>query len=156
MTVGWLQEIQDDWLQEVLTRLQSYGMCRVVSNCLLSILTRPQGLLTFLLAISLQLSPPTHSWNWLRQSMSNALQKILQTVSNVFHYLYANLLTANTNANASFFYSESGESLLVIKGPQGRINRAIWGPLNRTIISAGEDSIVRIWDSEVCRHISYL
>ncbi|CAI8606540.1 unnamed protein product [Vicia faba] len=43
---------------------------------------------------------------------------------------------------------QTGESLLVIKGPQGRINRAIWGPLNRTIISAGEDSIIRIWDSE--------
>ncbi|XP_058773766.1 eukaryotic translation initiation factor 3 subunit I-like [Vicia villosa] len=43
---------------------------------------------------------------------------------------------------------QTGESLLVIKGPQGRINRAIWGPLNRTIISAGEDCIIRIWDSE--------
>ncbi|KAF4351872.1 hypothetical protein G4B88_030367 [Cannabis sativa] len=41
-----------------------------------------------------------------------------------------------------------GESALVIKGPQGRINRAVWGPLNRTIISAGEDTIVRVWDSE--------
>ncbi|GAB2275276.1 Eukaryotic translation initiation factor 3 subunit I [Dionaea muscipula] len=41
-----------------------------------------------------------------------------------------------------------GESVLVIKGPQGRINRAIWGPLNRTIISAGEDATVRIWDTE--------
>jgi len=39
--------------------------------------------------------------------------------------------------------------VLIIKGPQGRINRAVWGPLNRTIISAGEDAIVRIWDSEV-------
>ncbi|RVW74300.1 Eukaryotic translation initiation factor 3 subunit I [Vitis vinifera] len=45
-------------------------------------------------------------------------------------------------------FSETAESALVIKGPQGRINRAIWGPLNRTIISAGEDAIVRIWDSE--------
>ncbi|KAF4348640.1 hypothetical protein G4B88_007387, partial [Cannabis sativa] len=41
-----------------------------------------------------------------------------------------------------------GESALVIKGPQGSINRAVWGPLNRTIISAGEDTIVRVWDSE--------
>jgi WD40 repeat protein len=47
------------------------------------------------------------------------------------------------------FYSETAESLLVIKGPQGRINRAIWGPLNKTIISAGEDAVIRIWDSEV-------
>ncbi|XVE59113.1 hypothetical protein DITRI_Ditri05aG0019200 [Diplodiscus trichospermus] len=43
---------------------------------------------------------------------------------------------------------QTEESVLVIKGPQGRINRAIWGPLNRTIISAGEDAVVRIWDSE--------
>ncbi|KAF4397266.1 hypothetical protein G4B88_009112 [Cannabis sativa] len=44
--------------------------------------------------------------------------------------------------------SQIGESALVIKGPQGRVNRAVWGPLNRTIISAGEDTIVRVWDSE--------
>ncbi|KAI4357364.1 hypothetical protein L6164_001317 [Bauhinia variegata] len=43
---------------------------------------------------------------------------------------------------------QTGESVLVIKGPQGRINRAIWGPLNKTIISSGEDAVVRIWDSE--------
>uniref|UniRef100_A0A2P2KY68 Serine-threonine kinase receptor-associated protein n=1 Tax=Rhizophora mucronata TaxID=61149 RepID=A0A2P2KY68_RHIMU len=40
------------------------------------------------------------------------------------------------------------ESVLLLKGPQGRINRAVWGPLNRTIISAGEDAVIRIWDSE--------
>jgi len=45
--------------------------------------------------------------------------------------------------------AETGESVLTIKGPQGRINRAVWGPLNTTIISAGEDAVVRIWDSEV-------
>ncbi|KAK4419724.1 Eukaryotic translation initiation factor 3 subunit I [Sesamum alatum] len=43
---------------------------------------------------------------------------------------------------------QTGESILILKGPQGRINRAVWGPLNRTIISAGEDSVIRIWDSE--------
>ncbi|XP_065847973.1 eukaryotic translation initiation factor 3 subunit I-like [Euphorbia lathyris] len=43
---------------------------------------------------------------------------------------------------------QTGESVLVLKGPQGRINRAVWGPLNRTIISAGEDAIIRIWDAE--------
>ncbi|KAM5566562.1 hypothetical protein ABKV19_014955 [Rosa sericea] len=34
--------------------------------------------------------------------------------------------------------------------PIGRmkINRAVWGPLNSTIISAGEDAVIRIWDSE--------
>jgi translation initiation factor 3 subunit I len=50
-----------------------------------------------------------------------------------------------------FFFVESGESVLTITGPAGRINRAVWGPLNRTIISAGEDCVVRIWDSEVTR-----
>ncbi|KAK3023128.1 hypothetical protein RJ639_043967 [Escallonia herrerae] len=44
---------------------------------------------------------------------------------------------------------QTGESVLTIKGPQGRINRAVWGPLNKTIISAGEDAVVRIWDSEL-------
>ncbi|CAI0440538.1 unnamed protein product [Linum tenue] len=43
---------------------------------------------------------------------------------------------------------QTGDSVLVLKGPQGRINRAVWGPLNRTIISAGEDSIIRRWDTE--------
>ncbi|KAG7941923.1 hypothetical protein I3843_16G073200 [Carya illinoinensis] len=43
---------------------------------------------------------------------------------------------------------QTGESVLTIKGPQGRINRAVWGPLNKTLISAGEDAVVRIWDSE--------
>lgn len=47
------------------------------------------------------------------------------------------------------FTAETGESVLILKGPQGRINRAVWGPLNRTIISAGEDAVIRIWDSEV-------
>ncbi|KAL7200043.1 hypothetical protein ACSBR2_022198 [Camellia fascicularis] len=48
----------------------------------------------------------------------------------------------------AFNPDETGESLLTIKGPQGRINRAVWGPLNKTIISAGEDAVVHIWDSE--------
>ncbi|KAG9456886.1 hypothetical protein H6P81_001394 [Aristolochia fimbriata] len=43
---------------------------------------------------------------------------------------------------------QTGESVLVIKGPQGRINRAVWGPLNTTIISGGEDAVLRIWDAE--------
>ncbi|GER27620.1 eukaryotic translation initiation factor 3subunit I [Striga asiatica] len=43
---------------------------------------------------------------------------------------------------------QTAESVLTIKGPQGRINRAVWGPLNSTIISAGEDATIRIWDSE--------
>ncbi|XP_020197635.1 eukaryotic translation initiation factor 3 subunit I isoform X2 [Aegilops tauschii subsp. strangulata] len=43
---------------------------------------------------------------------------------------------------------ETEESALVISGITGRINRAVWGPGNRTIITAGEDATIRIWDSE--------
>jgi WD40 repeat protein len=46
-------------------------------------------------------------------------------------------------------FAETDESVLVITGITGRINRAVWGPGNRTIITAGEDATVRIWDSEV-------
>ncbi|XP_021752730.1 eukaryotic translation initiation factor 3 subunit I-like isoform X2 [Chenopodium quinoa] len=41
---------------------------------------------------------------------------------------------------------QSDRPVLVIKGPNGRINRAVWGPLNNTIISCGEDAIIRVWD----------
>jgi translation initiation factor 3 subunit I len=43
---------------------------------------------------------------------------------------------------------QTSEDVLTITGPQGRINRAMWGPLNKTIISAGEDATIRIWDAE--------
>lgn len=42
----------------------------------------------------------------------------------------------------------SPDPILTITGPTGRINRAVWGPLNQTIITAGEDSVVRKWDAE--------
>lgn len=45
--------------------------------------------------------------------------------------------------------AETSEDVLTITGPQGRINRVMWGPLNKTIISAGEDATIRIWDAEV-------
>lgn len=34
-------------------------------------------------------------------------------------------------------------------GHEGRITRVLWGPLNRTILSAGEDGTLRLWDVEV-------
>eukprot|EP00850_Spirogloea_muscicola_P019068 SM000183S03962 [mRNA] locus=s183:16269:18475:+ [translate_table: standard] len=43
---------------------------------------------------------------------------------------------------------QDDETLLTIKGPVGRINRCVWGPLNRTLIGAGEDATVRMWDAE--------
>nr|XP_034569326.1 uncharacterized protein LOC117833837 [Setaria viridis] len=41
-----------------------------------------------------------------------------------------------------------GESALVITGIKRRINRAIWGPLERTINTAGEDAAIAILESE--------
>lgn len=43
---------------------------------------------------------------------------------------------------------QNKESVLKITGPQGRITRCVWGPLNQTLISAGEDCIIRMWDAE--------
>ncbi|RAL37900.1 hypothetical protein DM860_000594 [Cuscuta australis] len=45
---------------------------------------------------------------------------------------------------------QSDESVVTIKGVSvgRRINRAVWGPLNRTIISGGDDAVLRIWDAE--------
>ncbi|XAR60285.1 hypothetical protein NMG60_11033591 [Bertholletia excelsa] len=45
-------------------------------------------------------------------------------------------------------FLKGGESMLALKGHQGRINRAICGPLNKIIVSAGEDAVIHIWDSE--------
>lgn len=55
-----------------------------------------------------------------------------------------------------FVYAETSESVLTIKGPVGRINRAVWGPLNKTIISAGEDTVIRVWDTEVGLFIFFI
>jgi translation initiation factor 3 subunit I len=43
-----------------------------------------------------------------------------------------------------------GDSVLVLQSPDGKkkINRAVWGPLNQTIVSGGEDAAIRIWDAE--------
>ncbi|KAG5520320.1 hypothetical protein RHGRI_033031 [Rhododendron griersonianum] len=54
----------------------------------------------------------------------------------------------------NFFFSLISSASIIVssranpEGPQGRINRAVWGPLNKTIVSAGEDAVIRIWDSE--------
>ncbi|KAL1819095.1 hypothetical protein DCAR_0415348 [Daucus carota subsp. sativus] len=42
---------------------------------------------------------------------------------------------------------QCGDSVIEFS-PGGRINRAVWGPLNRTIISGGEQGVVRVWDVE--------
>ena len=43
---------------------------------------------------------------------------------------------------------QTNEIIQVLTGPEGRINRALWGPLNETILTAGEDSVIRLWDVE--------
>ena len=35
-----------------------------------------------------------------------------------------------------------------IEGPQGRVTRVMWGPLNKTVVTGGEDGIIRSWDVE--------
>lgn len=49
---------------------------------------------------------------------------------------------------------EIDDSVLVLQSPEGRkrINRAVWGPLNQTIVSGGEDAVIRIWDAEVIQN----
>ncbi|CAH8369626.1 unnamed protein product [Eruca vesicaria subsp. sativa] len=42
------------------------------------------------------------------------------------------------------------DSVLVLQSFDGRkrINIAVWGPLNQTIVSGGEDTVLKIWDAE--------
>lgn len=40
------------------------------------------------------------------------------------------------------------EPVLKITGHTGKINRALWGPLNKTIISCSDDATIRVWSSE--------
>ncbi|CAM0903551.1 unnamed protein product [Alopecurus aequalis] len=59
-----------------------------------------------------------------------------------------NMPTVQVKRIAEDLQDQTEESALVISGITGRINRAVWGPGNRTIITAGEDATIRIWDSE--------
>ncbi|KAL1819219.1 hypothetical protein ACET3Z_014088 [Daucus carota] len=43
---------------------------------------------------------------------------------------------------------QCGDSVIELAQLGGRSNRAVWGPLNRTIISGGEEGVVRVWDVE--------
>ena len=53
-----------------------------------------------------------------------------------------------------FSSAERMQELQSFVGHEGRIMRAIWGPLNQTLISAGEDGSLRLWDVEVSQHPS--
>uniref|UniRef100_A0A2K1YRP9 Serine-threonine kinase receptor-associated protein n=1 Tax=Populus trichocarpa TaxID=3694 RepID=A0A2K1YRP9_POPTR len=95
-------------------------MFRLEHNCSHLISIHRLGLSIFLLVINLLLLLPILSWESLLPLMSKASQKILP--SRVVNPCSPSPIT----------------------GPTGRINRAVWGSLNKTIISA----VVRIWDSE--------
>ena len=52
------------------------------------------------------------------------------------------------NVNLSDREAQSDAVVKRIEGPQGRVTRVMWGPLNKTIITGGEDGIIRSWDVE--------
>lgn len=41
----------------------------------------------------------------------------------------------------------SDTPILQFIGHDGKINRALWGPVNKTIITCSDDSTIRVWDS---------
>ena len=43
---------------------------------------------------------------------------------------------------------QTNDIKISMSGPAGRINRALWGPLNTTILTGGEDGVIRLWDVE--------
>ncbi|KAL5655053.1 hypothetical protein ACJX0J_034372, partial [Zea mays] len=47
-----------------------------------------------------------------------------------------------------FNFNKMEESGFAITSINGRINMAVWGPLNRTIVTARVDATIHIWDSE--------
>ncbi|KAB2017427.1 hypothetical protein E1A91_D08G163400v1 [Gossypium mustelinum] len=59
------------------------------------------------------------------------------------------LITGSADQTVKLWNVQTGAQLYTFNfGSPARINRAVWGPLNRTIVSVGEDAVIRIWDSE--------
>ncbi|ABO96658.1 predicted protein [Ostreococcus lucimarinus CCE9901] len=52
------------------------------------------------------------------------------------------------NVNLGDRAAQRGEVVKRIEGPQGRVTRVMWGPLNKTVVTGGEDGIIRSWDVE--------
>jgi translation initiation factor 3 subunit I len=50
--------------------------------------------------------------------------------------------------------TERQELLQEFVGHTGRITRAVWGQLNRTLISTGEDGTIRLWDVETGKQLA--
>ncbi|TYJ41377.1 hypothetical protein E1A91_A03G017100v1 [Gossypium mustelinum] len=56
------------------------------------------------------------------------------------------LITGSADQTVKLWNVQTGAQLYTFNF--GSPARAVWGPLNRTIVSAGEDAVIRIWDSE--------
>uniref|UniRef100_A0A6N2MEN8 Serine-threonine kinase receptor-associated protein n=1 Tax=Salix viminalis TaxID=40686 RepID=A0A6N2MEN8_SALVM len=97
-------------------------MFRLELNCTHLVSTPLLGLSIFLSVMSLLSLPLIPSWESLLPLMSKALQTILPS----------------RVVNQCSPSPDQQEELTELFG----------GPLNKTIISAGEDSVIRIWDSE--------
>merc|ERR1712060_314752 len=46
------------------------------------------------------------------------------------------------------------EPVMTFEGHTGRVNRTLWGDLNKTLITCGEDSTIRLWDVETGKQIA--
>ncbi|KAG4140522.1 hypothetical protein ERO13_D06G023250v2 [Gossypium hirsutum] len=57
------------------------------------------------------------------------------------------LITGSADQTVKLWNVQTGAQLCTFNF--GSPARAVWGPLNRTIVSAGEDAVIRIWDSEL-------
>eukprot|EP00657_Telonema_sp_P-1_P001305 TRINITY_DN1302_c0_g1_i1.p2 TRINITY_DN1302_c0_g1~~TRINITY_DN1302_c0_g1_i1.p2 ORF type:complete len:109 (-),score=30.15 TRINITY_DN1302_c0_g1_i1:194-520(-) len=50
--------------------------------------------------------------------------------------------------------NDSPDPVAKLIGHEGKINQAVWGPLNETIFSCSDDGTVRIWNPEARKEIS--
>ena len=64
-------------------------------------------------------------------------------------------MTGSLDETARLWDITNGEELRVFRGHEGRVEKVLWSPDGRRIVTAATDATVRIWDvdsgSEVCR-----
>eukprot|EP00276_Gloeochaete_wittrockiana_P009339 CAMPEP_0184656544 /NCGR_PEP_ID=MMETSP0308-20130426/16579_1 /TAXON_ID=38269 /ORGANISM="Gloeochaete witrockiana, Strain SAG 46.84" /LENGTH=319 /DNA_ID=CAMNT_0027093717 /DNA_START=64 /DNA_END=1023 /DNA_ORIENTATION=+ len=56
-------------------------------------------------------------------------------------------------AMAEDIEDQTDKPLREIQGHEGNINHVLWGPLNKYLLSAGDDSTMKIWDPETGKHL---